>query len=309
MRIAIFGTGGVGGYFGGRLALAGQDVTFFARGSHLAAMQAEGLRVESVKGSFRLQPVQATDTPEQAGTMDAVLVGVKAWQVAQAAQKMRPLVGEQTVVLPLQNGVEAAAQLADVLGAAHVLGGYCLISSFIAGPGVIRHMGVEPYIFLNELDNQPSPRVERLRDIIAGAGVNVEVPADIHAAIWRKFMFIASISGICAVARMPADVARSVPETRQLIEQAVWEIIHLGRARGVALPDEVFGATMDYVDTMPVGMVPSMARDIELGRPSELSTQSGAVARLADTAGVAVPVHTFVYHSLLPLERRARGEL
>jgi 2-dehydropantoate 2-reductase len=310
MRIAVFGTGAVGGYFGGRLAQAGEEVIFIARGKHLQALRRHGLQVDSVKGDFVVQPVQATDDPAQVGVVDVVLVGVKAWQVPEAAQAMRPMVGPDTFVVPLQNGVEAPTQLAAVLGAQHVLGGLCRIISFILGPGHIRHAGIEPYVAFGELDNQASERAERLRQAFArAAGVTVEIPPDIQVAMWEKFLFIASFSGVGAVTRAPAGVLRSVPETRQLLEQAMCEIFAVARAREIALPGDLVEQTMAVVDGLPPDGTASMQRDIMEGRPSELASQNGAVVRLGQEAGIATPLHHFIYHSLLPLELQARGQV
>ncbi|RLC62817.1 MAG: 2-dehydropantoate 2-reductase, partial [Chloroflexi bacterium] len=198
MRIAIFGTGAVGGYFGGRLAQAGEEVVFIARGEQLQALRDHGLRVDSPQGDFVIHPVQATDDAAQVGIVDVVLVGVKAWQVPEAAQAMAPLVGADTFVVPLQNGVEAPSQLAAVLGDEHVLGGLCRIVSFVVEPGHVRHAGLEPYVAFGELDNRPSERVRRLQAAFARAGVTAEIPADIGAAMWEKFLFIASFSGVGA---------------------------------------------------------------------------------------------------------------
>lgn len=309
MRIAIFGTGGAGGYFGGRLAQAGEDVVFIARGEHLRALRTHGLRVESLKGDFVVQRVQAADAPAQVGVVDAVLVGVKAWQVTEAAQAMRPLVGPETFVVPLQNGVEAPAQLSAVLGAEQVLGGLCSIISFVAGPGHIRHVGAEPYIAFGELDNRPSQRAERLRQAFARAGVKVEVPPDIHVAMWEKFLFIASWGGVGAVTRVPVGVVRRLPETRQIMEQAMREILLVAQARKIALTEEAIRNGMAFVDNLQPGSTASMQRDIMEGRPSELEAQNGAVVRLGGDVGVPTPVHAFIYSSLLPSELRARGTL
>ena len=309
MRIAVFGAGAVGGYFGGRLAQAGEEVVCIARGEHLKALRTHGLRVESLKGDFVVQPVQATDDPAQAGVVEAVLVGVKAWQVTEAAETMRPLVGPETFVVPLQNGVEAPAQLAAVLGAQHVLGGLCTIISFVVGPGHIRHVGGEPYIAFGELDNRPGERAERLRQAFAKAGVKVEVPPDIQVAMWEKFLFIASWGGVGAVTRAPVGVLRSLSETRRMVEQAMHEILAVARARKIALSEEAIRKAMAFVDNLPPEATASMQRDIMEERPSELTSQNGAVVRLGQETGVATPVHAFIYQSLLPLELRARGQM
>ena len=182
MRIAIFGAGAVGGYFGARLAQAGEDVIFIARGEHLRAMRRDGLYVESILGDFRVTPVKATDDPASVGPVDVVLVGVKAWQVPEAAESMRPMVGPETFVVPLQNGVEAPDQLAAVLGKEHVLGGLCRIICARVAPGRIRHAGMEPYVAFGELDNRPSPRAERLRAAFERAGSGPRSPP---TSTWR----------------------------------------------------------------------------------------------------------------------------
>lgn len=309
MRIAVFGTGGVGGYFGGRLAAAGLDVTFIARGAHLEALRASGLRVESLRGDFTVHPVHATDTPAEVGVVDVVLVGVKAWQVTEAAEAMRPLIGPETFVVPLQNGVEAPAHLAAVLGAEPVLGGLCRIISMVAAPGHIRHAGIEPYVAFGEPDGRPSARAERLREAFARTGVAVEIPPDIHVAMWGKFMALAPWSGLGAVTRAPIGVLRRVPETRAMLEAAMREVVAVAQARGVALRDEAVDRALAFMDAVEPGGTASMQRDIAAGRPSELEQQSGAVVRLGRAAGVPTPVHAFIYHSLLPLELRARGRV
>jgi 2-dehydropantoate 2-reductase len=308
MRIAVFGTGAVGGYFGGRLAQAGEQVVFIARGEQLRALQDQGLRVDSLKGDFVLRSVQATDNPTQVGTVDVILVGVKAWQVTEAAQAMGPLVGPETFVVPLQNGVEAPDQLAAVLGAEHVLGGLCRIVSFVVEAGHIRHAGLEPYVAFGELDNRPSERAQRLLEAFARAGVTVEIPPSIQAALWTKFLFIASFSGVGAVTRSPAGILCSLPETRQMLERAMGEVLEVAAARGIVLPAEAIGQTMALIDSLPPDGTASMQRDIMEGRPSELESQNGAVVSLGQDAGVTTPLHAFIYHSLLPLELQARGK-
>jgi 2-dehydropantoate 2-reductase len=309
MRIAVFGAGAVGGYFGGRLAQAGEEVALIARGEHLQALRDRGLRVDSIVGDFAIRPVQATDDPAQVGAVDAVLVGVKAWQVTEAALAMRPLIGPETFVLPLQNGVEAPHQLAAALGAEHVMGGLCKIISSLVGPGHIRHAGMAPpYVALGELDNRPSERVERLRRAFERAGFTAEIPPDIHVAMWEKFLFIASFSGVGAATRAPIGVLRSRPETRHMLEQAMGEVLAVAQARGIALTEESISRTMALIDGLPPGGTASMQRDIVAGRPSELEAQNGAVVRLGQEVSVATPLHAFIYHSLLPSELRARGQ-
>jgi len=284
-------------------------VTFIARGEHLRAIQSQGLRVESIQGDFTIQPAAASDNPARVGQVDLVLVAVKAWQVPEAAQAMQPLVGPETCVLPLENGVDAPEQLAAALGWAPVLGSLCQISAFVGAPGLIRHVGIEPYVALGEMDRRPSERVERVRQAFERSGVKVDVPADIQLALWTKFLFIAAISGVGAVTRAPLGVTRSLLETRRLLEDAMREIIAVGRARGVAFPDDALEQRLAFIDSLAPGVIPSMQRDIVDGRPSELGSQNGAVVRMGLAAGVPTPVHAYIYASLLPQELQARDEL
>ncbi|CAB1056878.1 2-dehydropantoate 2-reductase (EC [Olavius sp. associated proteobacterium Delta 1] len=309
MRIAVFGAGSVGGYFGGRLAQAGEDVVFIARGEHLNALLKSGLRVDSINGNVVVPSVQATDDPSTIGTVDMVLVGVKAWQVSEAAEAIRPMIGPETAVLPLQNGLEAPARLSEVFGDQHVLGGLCGLFCYVAGPGHIVHAGSDPFVKFGELDNHRSHRVERLLDTFTRAGVNAEIPPDILVAMWMKFIAITVWSGLGAVTRAPAGIWRSLPETRRMAEQSLGEIIAVAAAHGVALPENALETTMAIYDGLVPQSTASLQRDMMQGRPSELEAQIGAVVRFGQEAGVATPWHTFIYNSLLPMELRARGEL
>jgi 2-dehydropantoate 2-reductase len=235
MKICIVGVGGVGGYFGARLAVAGHEVSLIARGATLQALRSRGLSIESPLGDLHLRDVTATDDPSEIGEVDVVILGVKTWQVPTVAEAARPLVGDNTVVLPLQNGIETTDQLAAVFGPRPVLGGTCRISAAIVEPGRIRHMGVAPWIALGELDGRSSRRVRRLAAALEGAGIAVEVSRDIQAEIWRKFLLIASTSGVGAVARRPLADLRANPETLDLMRRAMEEVAALAAARGVTL--------------------------------------------------------------------------
>jgi 2-dehydropantoate 2-reductase len=310
LHVAVFGSGAVGGYFGGRLAEAGEDVQFVARGQHLAAIREHGLRVSSIEGDFLVRPARVTDDPHAVGSVDVVLLGVKAWQVPQAAEAMRPLVGERTLVVPLQNGIEAPEQLVDVLGASRVLGGLCRIIACVESPGHIRHIGAAPYIAFGELGASTSERAETLRQAFSRArGVTAEVARDIRAAMWSKFVFIAALSGVGALTRAPIGVIRNQPEARRLLEQALEEIYAVAVGNRIALPADTVEKTLAFIDNLPADGTASMQRDIIQDRPSELEAQVGAVVRLGERQGIAVPVHRLIYAALLPLERRARGEL
>ena len=232
MRIAIFGAGGVGGYFGGRLARAGEDVVFIARGEHLRAMRRDGLRVQSVAGDFTVRPVRATDDPAEVGPVDAVLVATKTWQVPEVSRAMAPLLGPETVVVTLQNGVEAHAQAAEIVGRERVLPGVARIFSRVGGPGLVVHGGGPASITFGEWDGGPGARVERLRDALAAAGVAVETPDDVLADLWAKFIFVVPMGGVGALARAPVGVLRAMPETRRLLEEAMGEILEGGAGAG-----------------------------------------------------------------------------
>jgi len=307
VRIAVVGVGGVGGYFGGRLAQAGADVIFIARGDNLAALREQGLRIESIIGDAFVAPVQATDDPAQAGPVDMVLVATKTWQLDEAIDLMRPLIGPETGVVPLLNGVEASDRLAAALGESHALNGICYIFVARVAPGVVRHSGIHPLIIFGERDNRRTARVEALRDWLERAGVRVTVPPDIDAEVWRKFVFGATTSGLGAVTRAPMGLLRELPETRPLFIQGMREIVAVAQACGVALGEEAVTAALAQLDALPYETTASMQRDIMAGRPSELEAQNGAVARLGAAAGVPTPLHTFIYATLLPQERMARN--
>lgn len=304
MRIVIFGTGGVGGYFGARLAQAGEDVTFIARGEHLAAIKANGLKVDSSSGDFVVYPAKATDDVREVGETDLVILGVKAWQVPEAARAIKPLVGPKTIVVPMQNGVDAVPQLVAELGSENVIGGLCRIVSFVVAPGHIRHTGFTPSIIIGELDNQRSDRIVRIEQVFKHAGLDTTIAADIQVALWTKFLFIASFSGVGAVANAPARVLRSDPNWRGQMLSAMQEIYALAHARGVKMPPDSVDKVMAAVDGLPEDTTSSMQRDIAARKPSELDSQNGAVVRMAREAGVAAPTHTLIYEILKPLEAK-----
>ena len=310
MKIAVIGAGAVGGYFGGRLAQAGQDVTFIARGKHLDAMVTDGLSVQSICGDFVVHPAKATSRPEEVGTVDVVLCCVKSWQVAAVADPIRSLVGQQTVVIPLQNGVEAHSVLARTLGADSVLPGLCRLISMVDGPGRVRHAGADPYLAFGELDGRLSRRAQEAARAFADAqGVTVEVSQRILPELWKKFMLIAPWSGVGALTRSPIGVIRDQPETRAMLMESIREVHSVAQASGVAVEKEAADVIMNFIDQLPPQGTASMQRDVMEGRPSELHEQCGAVVRLGEKGGVDTPVNRFIYHSLLLLEQKARGEI
>jgi 2-dehydropantoate 2-reductase len=309
VRIAIFGAGGVGAYFGARLAEVGNEVSIVARGAALDAIRTHGLRVDSVFGDMLVRPKVASESAKDIGPVDAVLLGVKTWQVADVAPALKPLLGRDTFIVPLQNGVETPDQLAAALGPEHVVGGLCGGFCFIVAPGHVKHIGGITFIKFGELDGRTSERVDRLRAEFATAKVDVEVPDDIRVALWEKFMLVVPFGGVGSVSRAPIGVMLKTRETRGLIESGIREIAAVARAQGVKLAGDAVERTLALLDrTTPTG-TSSLQRDIGAGKRSELDAWTGAVVRLGAKLGVPTPTHSLLYAALLPLERRARGEL
>ncbi|HZP63296.1 MAG TPA: 2-dehydropantoate 2-reductase [Terriglobales bacterium] len=306
-RIAVVGAGAIGGYFAGVLARAGYWVGLVARGRSLQAIARDGLHIESPRGNFVVTPAQVTDDANEIGAVDAVILGVKAWQVSETAQGMRPLLGATTKVLPLQNGVEAPAQLERVIGHEHTLVGLCRIITSVTAPGRVRDGGLEPSIALGEIDGSPlSPTAIALAQALREAGAVVQAPKDIHSALWEKLLFIAAVSGTGAVARSNIGEIRETPQTSGLLKQLMEETAAVAHARGIRMAPDVVSRTLSFVQTIPASGTASMQRDIAEGKPSELEAIIGAVARFGDASGIATPAMDFVYASLLPQERRAR---
>jgi 2-dehydropantoate 2-reductase len=309
VHIAIFGAGGVGAYFGARLAEVGNEVSVVARGAHLDAIRAQGLRVDSVFGDMLVRPKVASASAADIGRVDVVLLGVKTWQVADVAPALKPLLGPDTFVVPLQNGVETPDQLALALGPEHVVGGVCGGFCFIVAPGHVKHIGGITFIKFGELNGERSERVERLRAEFAAAKVDVEVPDDIRVALWEKLMLVVPFGGVGAVSRAPIGVIMQTRETRALVEAGIREIAAVALAQGVRLTPDTVERTLALLDRTTPSGTSSLQRDIAAGKRSELDAWTGAVVRLAARLRVPTPTHSFLYAALLPLERRARGEL
>jgi len=298
MRIAIMGSGGVGGYVGGRLAAAGADVTFIARGAHLAAIREKGLRVTSTLGDVALRPAQAHDDPAAVGPVDLVIFAVKLYDTEAAAAAIAPLIGPQTGVVTFQNGVDAPEILARVLGAAHVIGGVAKIAAVVAEPGVIRHTGTMAAFVFGEPDGAKSTRVEALAEACAAAALDHEVSADIWRDIWNKMAFLATFAGVTALMRRPIGQIREDPETRAMLRAGLEEALAVARAKGIGLPDEFVATTLAHCDRLPFEMKSSMLQDLERGRRLELPWLSGTIARLGGELGVATPTHAFITTAL-----------
>jgi 2-dehydropantoate 2-reductase len=311
MRIVVVGIGAVGGYFGGRMAQAGIDVVFVARGSAYEALRRDGLRVESVAGDFTIAPLQVVRTAAEAERADAVVLGIKAWQVGEVVDGLRGLVERGAFVVPLQNGVEVPAQLAGLVGARSVVGAYCRIGSVAIGPGRIRHgwHGYSaPLLAIGELDRRTSPRLERLVGELARCiGFDARCVPDVEAAMWGKFVFLAPFSALGATEGAPLGELRSTPRTRELLIAAIEEVVRVGRARRVALGPDVVESAIANGDALPPEAMASMARDVLAGRPSEVDALVDAVPRLGRQSGVATPVFDRFSRTLAPIERAARA--
>lgn len=291
MRIAVMGTGGVGGYFGARLAESGQDVVFVARGRQLEALRARGLRVESPLGDVHLTSVVATDDPAELDAVDLVLFGVKLWDTRAAAGQIKPLVGPGTAVVSFQNGVVKDEILGEVLGKEQVLGGVCYIAATIAEPGVIRHAGKLQKLVFGEYGGELSPRVAAFRDACAAAGIDVETSARIEQVIWEKFVFLAGLSGTTSTARTPIGPIRAHPGARAFLREVMDEVVQVARAQGVPLPPGYADDRLGFVDGVPAEMTSSMHHDLERGNRLEVAWLSGDVVDRGIALGVPTPAN------------------
>ena len=299
MRIAIIGAGGVGGYFGARLMASGEDVTFVARGAHLAAIQSAGLRVESPKGNLYLRQVNATDDVQGVGQADIVLLTVKMYDLESAAATLPPLIGPTTVVVTLQNGVEAVDIVAEHVGRDHVAGGVAYVAAVIAEPGLIRHTSLDALIF-GELDGRPSDRLVAFEAACKRAGFSARVSDHIDVDVWSKFSRLSVFSGMTAVVRSPIGVLRDDPDLLTMLEAACEETALVARVRGIALPDALMDEIRQMVRELPHHAKSSMLEDLERGRRLELPWLSGAVVRLGREVGVPTPIHSFIATVLKP---------
>jgi 2-dehydropantoate 2-reductase len=300
MKFAIMGTGGVGGYYGALLARAGQDVTFIARGAHLAAIRATGLQIKSVHGDFAVSPARATDQPAEIGPVDLVLFATKTYHTDEAARAIQPLIGPDTLVLPLQNGVDAAERIGAVVGMEHVLGGATWLSAAVEAPGLIGQYSQFRRIVLGELDGGLSLRARQVCEALGATGATVEVSDNILKVLWTKYAFIASVSALGSLTRVTFGEYRGVPETRAALAAAIREVVAVARAQGIPLDADVVNKTLAFIDSSAATIKPSMQRDVEAGRTSELESLIGHVARTGGRLGVPTPVMGLAYALLKP---------
>lgn len=291
MRIAIMGAGGLGGYFGARLAAAGNDVAFVARGAHLAAIRSDGLRVTSALGDLHLHDITATDDPSTLTSADVVIIAVKLWDTETAAEAVKPLVRPGTAVVSFQNGVNKDDVLSRILGRDAVIGGVGQIGVVIGSPGVIVHTGTMAKLIFGELDNRRSARVEALHAACVAAGIDAEIADDIGLAIWQKFVFLVGMSGCTASMRSPIGPIRANRQARGFLLDVVREAVTVGRAIGVGLPADYAEQRMAFIDTLPAEMTASMQGDLARRNRLELPWLSGAVVELGARLGVPTPLN------------------
>jgi 2-dehydropantoate 2-reductase len=300
MRVTVMGSGGTGGYFGGLLARAGEDVTFVARGAHLEAMRTSGLTVRSrLVGDFSVK-ARATDDPAESGPADLVLFCVKAYDTESAAERLRPAVGPDTVILPVQNGIDSAERIGRTVGDAHVIGGLAGVSSVVAAPGVIEHRAGPDLIQLGELDGRASTRTERVAETLRKAGLKAQVRLDIRVGLWEKFVLICGLSGLTALTRLPLGAVLACPETRTLFRQAMEETQAVGQATGVPVPDDHAGKMMKFFEGSDPAIRGSLYYDLAAGRRLEIETLNGTVVRLGQERDVPTPANFAIYAALKP---------
>jgi len=295
MKIAMMGSGGVGGFFGGRLAHAGYDVSFIARGAHLAAMRERGILIENKQqGEIRVPKVRATDDPAQIGKVDLVIVSVKLWDTESAARQIKPLVGPGTGVLSLQNGVIKDDILRRELGDAAVMGGVGYVATHVSQPGVIHQTGTMQRIVLGEYDGTKSARATFLHEALVHAGVNAELSDDVRRAIWEKYVFLVALSATTTTMRMPIGPIRENPQTRAFLRELIRETVAVGRAHGVALPEDYAENRLAFADGLPADMTSSMHHDLERGNRLEVNWLSGGVVQLGAAKGIPTPANRAV---------------
>jgi len=306
-RIAIIGAGAVGAYYGGRLAAAGHDVTFVARGAHLEALQRHGLEIVSEEGKLEIPVVDARAHTSKLGPVDAALFTVKLYDTEAAIELCRPLLGDDTFVLTLQNGVESVGRLSEAFGIDRVLGGATYVEVHLLQPGIVRRTGSTNRIDLAEADGTRSERAITITDILRDAGVDARLWDDMGSMLWHKFVLVASSSAVTAITRQTIGVVRSDPAMREMLIACIAEAAAVGRALGVPLEGGLERAVLDAFDNvMNADTKASQLTDLERGRPLELEWLSGAVHRLGKQAGVPTPVHSTAYAALLPFANKER---
>ncbi|WP_299897805.1 2-dehydropantoate 2-reductase [uncultured Aquimarina sp.] len=307
MHTVIIGIGGVGGYFGGKIAFSGQKVSMLARGAHLEAILQDGLQVKSIEGDFITAPFLVTDNIHQIDKADLILICTKSWQVKDAAEIIKPLLKDTTVVIPLQNGADNAEKIISVIDKKYVLGGLCKIYSKIESPGIISHFGHPPEIIFGELDKSKSDRLLRIKEVFDKAGFKNKISEDIQVDIWSKFMFIATVSGLGALTRATIGEMFAHPELNSILRATASEIYQVAIAKKVAMPPTIVEGIMNFIKNQPYDATASTQRDIMEGRPSELENFNGFIVNEGKKLGIDTPTNTFIYSCLQPMEAKARS--
>ena len=302
MRIAVMAAGAVGGYFGARMAAAGHEVHFIARGAHLDAIRKNGLKIESALGNLHLKDAHVTDNPADVGPVDIVLFAVKLWDTEKAAEQAKPLIGPDTRLITLQNGVDSVERIAPILGPDHVVGGIAFIPTVISAPGVITHSGQFAAMHFGRIDGKPDAKLSAFADAAKAASVEIKISDSINRDRWQKFVFLVALSGITSAARSTIGPIVADPDTRAFFRQLMTETMAVGRAQGVPLTDDFIEERMKFADAAPKGMKASMYHDLERGNRLELDWLAGTVVELAKKANVPVPANEAVY-TLLKLHR------
>jgi len=306
MEILVYGIGGVGGYFGGKLANAGFNVSMIARGEHLKAIQKNGLEVESINGNFKVKPKMATSDTSEVPTPDLVILGIKSWQIPSVAAELKPIIGENTMVLPLQNGADNVEKLLEVLPQKNILAGLCFVVSFIEKPGKIKHAAFDPKITFGEIDNSKSERILKLKNVFDEAGFENSIPENIQLEVWKKFMFICTVSGIGGLTRVSIDKIRESEYLNRMMKDTAKEIMEVGKAKDIPLSEKHLEMVFEIINSQPKGNTASTQRDIMNGKPSELDNFNGYIVREGEKLGVETPVNRVIYECLKPMEEEAR---
>lgn len=307
MKIVIYGTGGVGGYFGARLAQAGNDVTFIARGQHLEAIQQKGLQLKSAKGNYLVYPAKATSNISEVKDIALVLICVKTWQLQEVAVKLRSVLNEKTMVISLLNGVDNAEVLSKAIPKNNILGGLCKVVSKLEDCGVIHHVSYEPTIVFGELNNIKTDRALLLEQTFLKAEITTKLADDIQKEIWTKFLFITTISAIGALTRATVGEMISSSEIKEIMRKTAEEILAIAKAKTINLPANIIDKQFQLIESQPYNTTASLQRDIMEGKPSELEAQNGTIVQMGKDLGIPTPVNSFIYNCLLPQENKARG--
>ena len=308
MNILIYGIGGVGGYFGGKLAQTGHNVTFIARGAHLEAIKKNGLQVKSVNGDFTAKPDLATDNLSEIPEPDLVILGVKSWQVSASAKALQPYLKPESVILPLQNGADNIEKLLKIVPKNQVLGGLCRIISYVQEPGVIEHPAFEPSVIFGEIDNSKSERVLAIKKVFDEAGFTNKIADDIQAEIWKKFLFICTISGLGGLTRVPIGKIRESEYLYKVMQDTANEILAVAKAKGINISETDVENTFKGINNQNPETTASTQRDIMEGKPSELENFNGYIVKQGLELGIPTPANKMIYECLLPMENEARGD-